>query len=271
MARGPAPPLGALLHEQTETMHTLAEQLARKEILRNPRRSNSPPQPMSLGWYRELEQIRHTRQGSWIPALLEFNKHQGDRVLGLGVGLGSDLVQFAANGAEVVAVCSNAEQIPLVKQNFELRGLKASFLQASPQALPLDSGSVDVVCLFELLHEMHDPAVVAEEIYRVLKPGGKLLAIQPAHYDIHYWTRLFLLPGERDPYRPNRRFTVSELRKVFHRFHELRFCRRHLRRSDMPHLWRWLPPGLLERLFGRFIVCKGYKPISAAHLEQIAA
>jgi hypothetical protein len=31
-----------------------------------------------------------------------------------------------------------------------------------------------------------------------------------------------------------------------------------------PHLWRWLPLPLLERLLGRVLVIKAFKPLSAA-------
>ena len=33
-----------------------------------------------------------------------------------------------------------------------------------------------------------DPAALVEEVYRVLKPGGKVLALTPARYGVDYWT-----------------------------------------------------------------------------------
>ena len=38
-----------------------------------------------------------------------------------------------------------------------------------------------------------------------------------------------------------------------------------------PHLWRWLPIALLERIMGRLLLFKGFKPVSAAIGEQAAA
>ena len=35
----------------------------------------------------------------WIPKLLEFAKHSGEKLLGVGHGLGTDWVQYAQNGA----------------------------------------------------------------------------------------------------------------------------------------------------------------------------
>jgi hypothetical protein len=52
---------------------------------------------------------------------------------------------------------------------------------------------------------------------------------------------------------------------------EHRVYKRHLRRSDVPHLWRWLPLPLLARLIGRVLVMKAFKPLSAAMTIHMAA
>lgn len=155
-ARGPAPPLVEAPGDYAASLGRLADQLAGQEMLRGPRTRAEPAEPLSLQWYLQLEQVRHNRQGRWIPALLEFGKHRGEKLLGLGGGLGSDLVQYARQGAEVVAACASGEQLALVRHNFELRGLSGVFLHASPHALPLESSSIDVACVTGLLHEAND-------------------------------------------------------------------------------------------------------------------
>jgi SAM-dependent methyltransferase len=285
-ARGPAPPLLEANEKDVPSLEALAQALAGQEMLRTSNSAGDSAEPLSLEWYLKLELARHRRQGKWIPTLLEFGKHQGERLLGLDSGLGSDLVQYARCGAEVIAACPSAEQLALVRRNFEVRGLTGTFLHSSPAALPIESASIDVACLTGLLHEeASDPAVIIEEIYRVLKPGGKVLAVVPAHYDIEHWVRLFRVGPRRStatefPHHPHstsllsssaRRYRSRELRQLFHRFHESRICKRHLRRAEVPHVWRWLPLSLLERLAGRLLVFKGFKPVSAARAEQAAA
>jgi SAM-dependent methyltransferase len=274
-ARGPGPPENGSATPDEPSLLAAARELAGRETLRPSHAPRVEPEPLSLPWYLALEQARHNRQGRWLPRLLEFGKHQGEKLLGLGCGLGSDLVRYAAAGAEVTAVSGSLEQLALVRRNFELRGLPGSFLHASPRALPVESASIDVVCLTGLLHEAADPVVLIDEVYRVLKPGGKLLAVVPAHYDIGYWSRLFLL-GSRgvEPEllgAPDRRFKGRGLRNLLGRFPECRVWKRHLRRGEVPHIWRWVPLSLLERLAGRLLVFKGFKPVSAARLEQAAA
>jgi SAM-dependent methyltransferase len=260
--------------------------LARQEILRSPVPGNNFSELLSLPWYLGLEDQRYRRQGRWLASLLEFNKHAGERLLGLGCGLGTDLVQYTRAGAEVFSACASAEQLALVRRNFDLRNLRAAFLHASPDSLPLDSSSMDVVCLTGLIHESAESGPVLDEVYRVLKPGGKVIAVVPARYDVDLWCRWCFpthrsaLPGdlEGQPAAPlgllspaARRFRGRDLKQLFHRFAEPRLHKRHLRRSEMPHLWRWMPLGLLERLMGRLLVFKGFKPVSAAIGEQAAA
>jgi SAM-dependent methyltransferase len=277
MVRGPAPPLAVTSFEAPPS---LTEELATQEILRSPTTHREPVEPVSLAWFQNLQTIRHSRQGRWIPRLLEFTRHSGERLLGLGSGLGSDLVEYARHGAEVITVCPSAAQLALIRRNFELRGLRGHFLHAGALTIPLEPASIDVICLTGLSPDIAEPARLVDELYRLLKPGGKLLAVLPAHHDIDFWRRYVAL-GERSTqsagFAPGLldhaclRFRGRDLRRLFERFSEPRIYKRHLRRSEVPHLCRWLPLTLLERLAGRLLVFKGFKPVSSAIVEQAAA
>jgi SAM-dependent methyltransferase len=238
-------------------------------------RPGDAAEPYTLQWFLNIEAQRHSRHGRWIPRLLEFAKHSGETLLGLGTGLGTDWLQYAHHGASVIVCSPLADHLALVKRNFELRGLAGRFLHAPPTALPLEPSSIDVVCVSSLLHEQADPREVVDEVYRVLKPGGKVLAVAPARYDLDFWSQLwfpwrFWMRREPAATAPPR-FTGRGLKQLFGRFVEHRVYRRHLRRSEVPHVWRWLPPGLLERLMGRLLVVKAFKPLSAAMAVHLAA
>jgi SAM-dependent methyltransferase len=275
----PTPIQGDGLHGPQQWLH-YADQLYAREAL-NPAAPRPPTdegaEPYTLQWFLHLENQRHRRQGRWIPRLLEFAKHSGETLLGLGNGLGTDWLQYARHGAAVIVCTPAAEQLALVRRNFELRGLTGRFLHARLDSLPLESASIDVVCLSSLLHEVGDPQPDVDEIYRVLKPGGKVLAVTPARYDVDYWNswcfpwrRWFASPaaGEVDgPARLSRR----ELRRLFGRFTEHRIHKRHLRRAETPHFCRFIPLSVLERLMGHVLVLKAFKPLSAAIGTQLAA
>jgi ubiquinone/menaquinone biosynthesis C-methylase UbiE len=249
-----------------------APRLFAAEAMQPGRKAHQLVEPYSLQWFLEAESVRYGRHGRWLPRLLEFGKHSGENLLGLGDGLGADWVQYARCGAEVTACSTSVETLALVRRNFELRGLTGQFVHADPAKLPLESASVDVVCVQELLPTAPDPAALVEEIYRVLKPGGKVLMITPAQHDAQFWSRcLFPL---RDWFRrspPRGGMSRRGLRRLFGRFTEHRIHKRHLRRSESPYLLRWLPLPVLERLMGRFLILKAFKPLSAALSLQIAA
>src|SRR5262249_42466051 len=134
----------------------------------------------------------------------------------------------------------------------------------SPQSLPVETSSIDVVCLSSLLQPGAEPAAVVEEVYRVLKPGGKVLAVTPARYNVDYWCWSWLPWHGRTDANSPAAFSGRGLKRLFGRFVEHQISKRHLRRSELPHLWRWLPLPLLERLFGRMLVLRAFKPLSAA-------
>lgn len=236
-----------------------------------PIRAQEEVEPYSLQWFLNVESRRHSRQGRWIPRLLEFTKHSGETLLGLGHGLGTDWVQYARHGANVVVCSQSSSQLELVRRNFEVRGLGGRFVHASPDALPLENASVDVALVSSLLHGIDNPQQVVAEVFRVLRPGGKVLAVTSARYDVDFWfNTLFFwyrwLGGKaaKDKVPPEHKYSGRQLRRLFSPFVEARVYKRQLRRSEVPHLWRWIPSGLLSRWMGRVLVYKGFKPVRAA-------
>ena len=248
-----------------------AARLFASEAMQPGRTPREAAQPFTLQWYLEAESVRYRRYGRWLPRLLEFGKHCGEALLGLGDGLGADWVQYARCGAQVTACCASTDAAAVVQRNFELRGLHGRFLAADPAQLPLEPASIDVVCVNDLLHKAPDPAWLVAEVYRVLKPGGKVLAVTAARHDVDFWAR-HCLPW-RGWFRPAPAggFSRRGLHRLFARFTEHRIHKRHLRRSETPHLFRWLPLPVLERLMGRRLILKAFKPLSAAMSVQMAA
>jgi SAM-dependent methyltransferase len=277
LVKGPAPPiLGNPPVPQPNYQLEFAEGLYAREALHQNGRNREGADPFSLQWFLDIETARHVRYGRWIPRLLEFVKHGGETLLGLGNGLGTDWVQYARNGAEVIACCPSAEQLALIQRNFSLRGLQGVFLHANPAAIPLEPATIDVVCVANLLEDSADPGGVIDEIYRLLKPGGKVLAVTPARFNLDFFRRRLLpwhswLRRRREIQADSTTFSARTLRHCFRRFVEARVYKRQLRRAEIPHLWRWMPHPLLERMFGRLLIFKAFKPLSAAIPVPLAA
>jgi len=256
-----------------------ADRLFASEALNPPAalRPAAMNEPYTLQWFLNIESQRHGRHGRWIPRLLEFAKHSGETLLGLGHGLGTDWLQYARYGASVVVCSPSTSQLALIRRNFELRSLPGRFIHAPANALPLESASIDVACISSFLHAMENAHGVVDEVYRVLKPGGKVLTVAPAKYDLDCWVRTacfwqrWLGGASSTDQQAVTHYSVRGLRRLFGRFVEHRIHKRQLRRSEVPHPWRWLPLPLLERLMGHALVLKAFKPLSAALPLQAAA
>jgi len=255
--------------------------LATRELLRPParRRGDRELDPFSRAWFEELELKRYTRHGAWLPRLLEFSRHAGESLVMLGPGLGTDALQYLRHGTRVTLCVTPADYPDVVRRNFDFRGASADFAHvAAGEPLPFARGAFDLAYL-NALHDRADPDRLARtvaELYRVLKPGGKVLALFPARFDAGYWQD-FVLPLQhwywRRPPDPasGARQTARGLRRVFGRFADARVAKRHLRRTELPHAWRLLPLSLLERLLGRVLVFRAFKPLTAVRDDLPAA
>ncbi len=247
---------------------------ATRELIRPPtvRGGRRECEPYSAAWFEELEQKRYQRHGAWLTRALEFGRHPGESLLVLGCGLGTDAVRYARTGTGVTVATSPSEYPQIVRDNFARHGLAANCVAIDGPRLPFADGAFDVVTWNTLYDAAEPDPLRVDELFRVLKPGGKLIGLFPAYFDSAFWERA-LLPLQRlwwrrppDPATAPKT-TARELRRVFVPFGDVRVSKRHLRRGELPHVWRILPLALLERWMGRVLVLKAKKPILLARLQ----
>jgi SAM-dependent methyltransferase len=256
---------------------TDAHVLACRELLRpaTGRPAHRELEPLSRGWFEELEFKRYAGPGAWLRRVLEFSRHPGESLVMFGPGVGSDAVQYQRHGTQVTVCATPSDDPDMVRKNFELRGQSVRVVTAGPDSTaPFERWSFDLAYL-NALHVCPDdlPGLVSE-VYRVLKPGGKVFTIVRAKYDAGYWQDI-LLPFHHW-YRPTvplsdgPRFSARGLKQTFADFAEHRVGKRHVRRGSLPYLWRFLPRSVLERAVGQVLVLRAFKPVTTA-LDAIAA
>jgi SAM-dependent methyltransferase len=98
----------------------------------------------------------------------------GQKILDLATGTGTLARTFAASGAEVVGVDIAEGQIESAKQLAANQNLKIDFHIASAEKSGLPDNSFDVISASQSWLYF-DKVKMIPEIYRLLKPGGRLL------------------------------------------------------------------------------------------------
>lgn len=106
-----------------------------------------------------------------------YSGSAGLRVLDVGCGNGYVLSHYARHGADVNGVDLTEAAVELSRQRFALAGLKGNFTRIDGAALPFEDNSFDIVCSMGVLHHIPDPEPLVHEIHRVLRPGGRLIAM----------------------------------------------------------------------------------------------
>lgn len=99
-------------------------------------------------------------------------------VLEIGFGDGETFACYA-DSARVQAVEKDEKAVNRAARLLEvLRKTNISLHHGSAETLPFEDNRFDAVCISFLLCSVDDQTRAVAEIYRVLKPGGKLLAIE---------------------------------------------------------------------------------------------
>ena len=115
-----------------------------------------------------------------VAYLLERSDIAGCSVLDIGCGLGAaDELLITRHGARsVLGVDVDPGLLATMAQRIERAGLAARVTMLCVKAgpLPLADGSFDVVFSKDAIVQMPDKASVFADAYRVLRPGGRLIA-----------------------------------------------------------------------------------------------
>lgn len=145
-------------------------------------------------FFMETEAYRFEKL-EYLPRLVDFSGFGGQRLLDVGCGLGNDTARFAAGGASVVGIDIADRAVELARQNFTHRGLQGNFARMNGEELDFEDGQFDVVYCHTVLHFTPNPAHMINEIYRVLKPGGRAVLMTVNQYS---WLRFLHLVMKTD-------------------------------------------------------------------------
>jgi ubiquinone/menaquinone biosynthesis C-methylase UbiE len=196
----------------------------------------------------------------WLYEAAEFRSHAGERVLEIGCGTGCDLLQFAKHGAQATGIDITSEHLRLARERV---GQLAEVREAEATALPFPDESFDYVYSHGVLHHIESPRRVVDEIFRVLKPGGRFNIHVYARWSYFTVTRIvrhgrnwrLYFENSRDPVHIDF-YTARKLRQLFS---PAKVTVQKFEFKKMPYL---------ASLAGFFLVAKGAKPSSTSEKHQ---
>jgi ubiquinone/menaquinone biosynthesis C-methylase UbiE len=176
-----------------------SSQPAKKEAIRlwhnDPCGSNYATYPIgSQEFFKAVERYRYI-DAPWMPSAIKFDSYAGQKLLEVGCGMGTDLIQFARGGAIVTGIDLTPRHLELTSQHFKVFGLNVTLCQSDAEKLAFDDEIFDLVYSFGVLHHTPDTIGAIREIYRVLKPGGKAIIMLYHKNSVFYWFTLYFLKG----------------------------------------------------------------------------
>jgi len=211
-------------------------------------------------WFERVEAYRYAVE-PFIHSIAQFTRHRGRRVLEIGVGAGTDHLQWARAGAECHGVDLTQAAIDITGARLSHYGLASKLQRVNAEAIPYEDAFFDIAYSWGVIHHAEHPERVIAEVRRVLRPSGQFIGMfysRRSLVALRFWVRHALLAGR--PWRSlrdviwhhmesegTRCYTAAELRELFGEFSQVQVIPL-LTTYDTAYLPDWLarllPDGL---------------------------
>jgi SAM-dependent methyltransferase len=222
-------------------------------------------------FFDAVKHHRYTEYAPWMPEVMGFSQFAGARLLEVGCGMGTDLLQFARGGAQVTGVDLTPRSIEITQQHFAVYHERGDFAITDGENLPFADESFDVVYSNGVLHHTPNAARAVREIHRVLGPDGLARVMLYHRNSANYWIDIILRYGllhgqllrgnsSADIMSKYAEFNESggrplvkvysrrEARKLFSMFREVKIQVEQLTRPELYLLGRLISETMFQRL-----------------------
>ena len=112
-----------------------------------------------------------------------LNASPGQRVLEVGASFGWSSWRFAQRGCDVVAL-DITNYMTAADLYFEEDGSYYERVMGDMNALPFQDQSFDIIFSHSVIHHCKDLGTLFKEFYRVLRPGGRVVALHECAFGI---------------------------------------------------------------------------------------
>ncbi|MFA6262961.1 MAG: class I SAM-dependent methyltransferase [Candidatus Babeliales bacterium] len=131
-------------------------------------------QKFSPAYFQAIEDFRYTTEPE-IFSFAQFTRFHGKKVLEVGIGAGTDFLQWARAGAYCYGIDLTDEAVAHTTHRLALHGLVATEVKVGDaEIIPYANNSFDLVYSWGVIHHSPDTHKSLAEIVRVTKPGGTI-------------------------------------------------------------------------------------------------
>jgi ubiquinone/menaquinone biosynthesis C-methylase UbiE len=182
----------------------------------------------SREWFESVENYRYKAE-PFIHSVAQFTRHHGKKLLEVGVGAGTDHLQWARAGLDCHGVDLTDEAIETTRRRLEIYGLNSQLQRIDAETLPFEDNTFDIVYSWGVIHHSEQPDKIIAEIHRVLKKGGTFIGMMYGRYSLYslrMWIAYALVKGK--PWKSladviwnnmesigTKAYTVPELKSLF--------------------------------------------------------
>jgi len=149
----------------------------------------------SIGTKRFFDDVERHRYAlePHIPEIVRFERWSGRDVLEAGCGIATDGLRFARAGARYTGLDRERRAIDLARKRLGLAGVDGTIVEGSVTELPFEDACFDLVYSHGVIHHVVDAERAVDEFFRVLRPGGSVIAMVYHRRSLNYYVNIMIL------------------------------------------------------------------------------
>ena len=184
----------------------------------------------TLEYFEFIKKIQKEKFGYWYKEVYEFLENcNGNRMLDVGCGIGCDIMEMFNRKFNVHGIDLSPVAIDLAKQYFKLVGVdpdvdeRVNIRVGDAENLPYSDNFFDCVHSGVLQHTVSTKTGI-NELYRVLKPGGRAFILLYHRHSLNYFVHWLLNKGFENVDDPDGQgtyawhFTMNEFTTMCNKF-----------------------------------------------------